>query len=216
MESYKIPWAYTFGNHEREYHKEEVMVNILMNAKTEYLIFHYGPKLSSDNSHGYSNYKIKITNGSEPLLNLYLLDSKDRRKDGIKDDRYPYDYLSIEQVGWFSDNLAGDSVSSLAFMHIPLLQFEEYEGVTNESIWPQAIDTGFFDAIINNGKKTIAVFIGHDHKNNHEFYYDDILLAYGVSSGYNAYGSNATKGAKMIIYNKDGTLNTYNVFGKDI
>ncbi len=105
MESYNIPWAYAFGNHEREYHQMEEIVSILMNANTNNLYFHYGPKLSLDKSHGYSNYKLKITNGATPLLNVYILDSKANRTDGVVDEDYPYDYFSTEQVDWFRDNL---------------------------------------------------------------------------------------------------------------
>ena len=58
----------------------ERIVDILMNAKTNYLYFHYGPKLSDDNSHGYSNFKIRIYKNNNPFLNLYMLDSKIKEK----------------------------------------------------------------------------------------------------------------------------------------
>ena len=198
IEDYQIPWTITFGNHEREYHSMEQIVKVLMEAKTNYLYFHYGPKLSDNYSHGYANFKLKITNGSKPIVNLYLLDTKANRTDKIKDKRFPYDYLSLEQVEWYKTELTNDTVGSLAFMHIPLKQFLNYDGDDiNETIWAQGRDTGFFDAIITSGKKTKGVFVGHDHLNRFSFYYEDILLAYGFSSGYNAYGS-VNKGARII------------------
>lgn len=218
MESFKIPWAYTFGNHEREYHSMETIVNVMMKMNTKYLHFHYGPKLSSDNTHGYSNYKLKLMNGTKEILNIYLLDSKANRLDGVVDKDFPYDYLSVEQVNWFSDQLASDSVKSLAFMHIPLIQYMEYDGdEQKEQVWAQGKDTGFFDAIINNGNKTLGVFVGHDHLNSHHFILDDVILAYGVSSGYNAYGGNSTKGARIIEYKfNTNKLSTYKVFEGDL
>ncbi len=213
MESLKTPWAYAFGNHEREYHSMEEIVNILLTAKTNYLYFHHGPKLSDDNTHGYSNYKLKITNGNYPLLNIYILDTKANRTDGVVDDYYPYDYLSYEQVSWFNNHLENDIVKSLAFMHIPLRQYENLTEGLNERVWAQGKETGFFQAILNNDKKTLGVFVGHDHLNNHYFHEQDIMLAYGVSSGFNAYGGNDSKGARIITYNyQTNHLSTYNLF----
>lgn len=209
IEKYQIPWSITFGNHEREYHHITKIVKILMEANTNYLLFHYGPKLSNDNTHGYSNFKIKINLDNEPFFNIYMLDSKDNRKDGIKDKRFPYDYLSLEQVTWFKEELASDTVKSVAFMHMPIRQFLEYDGnEKRETIWPQAVDTGFFEAILENNKKTLGVFVGHDHNNEFSFLYEGILLAYGRSSGYNAYGT-YEKGARIIKINKEYQLDTY-------
>lgn len=215
MESYRIPWSLTFGNHEREYHDIIKIVKILMEAKTNYLLFHYGPKLSDNWSHGYSNFKISINSNNVPFLNLYLLDSKANRQDGIKDKRYPYDYLTVEQVNWFKEEVSNDVVKSLAFMHMPLLQYLEYQGDDiRETVWPQAVDTGFFEAILATNKKTIGVFVGHDHNNEFSFNLDGVLLAYGRNSGYNAYGT-YEKGSRIILIDNNYHLITYLVGEND-
>lgn len=217
MDQFKIPWGYALGNHEGEYHSMKVIADTLYNSNAKYLYYHYGPKLEDDYSHGYSNYKLKLYNGDNPILNLYILDTKANRTDGIKDDLYPYDYLTESQVSWFSNNLANDTVKSFSFMHIPLLQFEDYKGEKNEHIWAQGKDTGFFDAILANGKKNLGVFVGHDHMNNHEFIHSDIMLGYGVSSGFNAYGGNGTKGARFIVYDYDNdSFETYIKFYNEV
>lgn len=217
MDELKTPWAYALGNHESEFHDRSVIANILMNSKSEYLYYHPGPKLSNDSSHGYSNYKLSIYNDTNPILNVYILDTKANRTDGVVDKDFPYDYLSTEQVSWFSDNLSTDLVNSLAFMHIPIKQYMEYTGEANEKVWAQGKDTGFFQAILDNGKKTLGVFSGHDHLNQHEFLYKDILLAYGASSGYNAYGAMSSKGARIIEYNyQTNELETYLVYAKEV
>lgn len=214
IEKYQIYWTITFGNHEREYHHITKIVKILMETKTNYLLFHYGPKLTDDNTHGYSNFKIEILKNDLAFLNVYLLDSKDDRKDGVKDKRFPYDYLSEEQVNWFKEETINDTVKSLVFMHMPLMQFLNYEGNDiREKMWPQGKDTGLFEAILE-VNKTMGVFVGHDHNNEFSFLYEGVLLAYGRSSGYNAYGT-YEKGARIIIVDKDYQLNTYLVGYQD-
>lgn len=208
IEEFKIPWTITFGNHEREYHSIERIVKVLMEYETKYLYFHYGPKLSSDKSHGAANFKIRISSRGTPFLNIYMLDSKDLRTDGVSSIRYPYDYLSNEQVSWYQEEVTADSVESIAFMHIPLMEFLEYDGdEARENIWPQGVNTGFFSTLKEAGK-TRAVFVGHDHNNEFSFVYEDVLLAYGRSSGYNAYGT-YQKGARIIIFDTSNNLETY-------
>lgn len=204
FESKKIPWTMTIGNHERDYISINNVLDVLMNSKTKYLRFHYGPNPSK--SFGYSNFKLKIKINNQDFLNIYLLDSKDLRMDDVNE-KNKYDYFSIEQVEWFNKNLEKDLVKSLAFMHIPIIEFLEYEGNPNETIWPQGKNTGFFETILKNNKKTIGIFAGHDHTNNFSFYYQDILLAYGISSGYNAYGKK--KGVRIIEIDNNYQISTY-------
>lgn len=215
MDKYNIPWTFLFGNHEADYHNIESIVKVIYKIKTKNLYFHPGPILSNNNTHGASNFKLKITNGNKPILNLYLLDSKANRIDGVVDEDFPYDYLSIEQVKWYKEEVETDLVDSLLFVHIPLMQYLEYDGQIGEKIWPQGKDTGLFNEIITNNK-TLGVFVGHDHLNDFEFIYEGILLAYGRNTGYNAYGTD-NKGARVITYNFNSkALNTYIVLDSEV
>lgn len=216
MEQFKIPWSFIFGNHEIDYNKNmETIVRAIYSVKSDYLYFHHGPKLSTDNTHGHSNFKLKITNGNKAILNLYLFDSKAKRIDGVVDQNFPYDYLSVEQVSWYENEVVNDLVESLAFVHIPLLEFLEYDGEKGEQVWAQGKNTNLFSKIAENGK-TKAVFVGHDHLNNFSFNYQGILLAYGNVSGYNAYGINP-RGGRIINYNyQDKSLNTYLVLDSEV
>lgn len=216
MDKYDIPWTFTFGNHETDFHKIETILKTIYNIKTKNLYFHEGPALSTDKTHGNSNFKIKITNGDKPILNLYLLDSKSDRTDGVVDEDFPYDYLSIEQVLWYKEEVTNDMVNSFLFVHIPLMEFLEYDGQLGEKIWPQGKNTGLFQAILDTNKKTLGVFVGHDHLNNFEFMYEGILLAYGNSSGYNAYGIKP-KGARVINYDYNTkAIDTYIVLDGEV
>lgn len=216
MEQYKIPWTFIFGNHEIDYHKSmEEIVNVVYSIDTSYLYFHHGPKLSNNNSHGHSNFKLKLTNNGTPILYLYMLDSKANRTDGVIDQNFPYDYVSVDQVNWYKEEVLTDTVESLLFVHIPLMEYLEYPEEPGEQIWPQGLNTGLFDEIVS-ANKTRAVFVGHDHLNNFEFIYQEILLAYGNATGYNSYGTNP-KGARIIIYNSiTKELNTYLTLDKEV
>ena len=60
------------------------------------------------------------------------------------------------------------------------------------------------------------MFLLGNHLNNIEFYYEGILLAYGNTTGYNAYGLNP-RGARTIIYNYNTKeLNTYLVLDSEV
>lgn len=216
MDKFNIPWTFVFGNHDSEVYPVNDLLNIIYKTKTKNLFFHHGPKLSDDNTHGASNFKLRIVNDDKELLNLYLLDSKKLRTDGINNDPdLIYDYLSEEQVKWYEDEVKNDSVESLMFVHIPLLEFLEYTGELGEKIWTQGKNTGIFDKITTYNK-TKGVFVGHDHLNNFAFYKDGVLLAYGNNSGYNAYGVN-DKGARVITYNYETKeLATYIILDKEV
>lgn len=222
IDSYDIPWSLTFGNHESEFHSMESIVKILLNAKTKNLYFLNNPNLIPNKDNGYSNFKLKIMNDDKEILNLYLLDSKVNRRDGIKDNNNPYDYLNGKQVGWYSNHLKEDLVSSLLFVHMPLRQYLLYEGPDRyEKSWPQAEDTKIYEAMTSHEiglNKALGVFVGHDHLNAFDFYLenDNVMLAYGLSTGYNGYG-NRPKGARIIEFNYlDNAINSYIVSDKEI
>jgi predicted MPP superfamily phosphohydrolase len=205
IDKYNIPFTFTFGNHEMEYHTMEQIVNSIKRVKTKNLIFHQGEKLSDDNTHGYSNFKIKI-NLTNRSFYIYMLDTKANRKDNVISDN-KYDYLSLEQVDWFYRQAKLDDGKNLVFMHIPLVEYLDYEGIPNETIWTQGKNTGLFSKLVEVGK-TLGVFVGHDHTNEFEFYKDNIMLAYGRNSGYNAYGTNK-KGGRIIMINNLDNISTY-------
>lgn len=197
MEHIGIPWTFVFGNHETDFKNYS---DYLDKIKTpEHLLFRVGPELAGG---GYGNFIIQTTTSGNPFMNLYLMDSRTENENTISG----YDYLSLAQVNWYRDHAlldATDGIESLAFMHIPLQQYEDYadatllDGVMEEGvICYQGIDTGMFDAMVDVGV-TKGLFVGHDHNNNFSFMDQGILLAYGQTTGYNGYGF-LERGARII------------------
>ncbi len=205
METIEIPWTFVFGNHETDFNTyEEILAKV--DVPTEYMYFKVGPELADG---GYGNFKIEFTKNSLPFYNAYFLDSKAERA-VYTEEEGEYDYLSTAQVAWYDDSVSQDTVESVAFMHIPLRQYMNpttYIGIFNEDkVYPQGVDTGFYDAMVDNGL-TKGVFVGHDHKNDFYLTKDNIILAYGRATGFNAYG-NLELGGRQIAISSTGVLTT--------
>ncbi len=213
MESIEIPWTFVFGNHEADFNSySEILAKV--DVETEYMYFKIGPELTDG---GYGNFKIEFTKDGLPFYNAYFLDSKAERA-VYTEEEGEYDYLSTAQVQWYEDSVSTDTVESVVFMHIPLRQYINpvtYIGTFNEDkVYAQGRDTGFFDAMVTYGLSK-GVFVGHDHKNDFYLIKDDIILAYGRATGFNAYG-NLELGGRHIEINALGELSTYVVLESEV
>ena len=80
------------------------------------------------------------------------------------------------------------------------------EGILEEnSICCSSYNTGFFETVKLMGD-IIAIYCGHDHKNDFHGVYEGISLAYGRKTGIGAYGPSLgiPKGARVIqLYQND-------------
>jgi predicted MPP superfamily phosphohydrolase len=208
LEKLGIPWTFVFGNHETDFKDYERYLAKIGDAK--HLLFKVGPEMTDG---GYGNFIIETTYAGSPFYNLYLMDSRTENENTISG----YDYMSLQQVAWYRNHAAVDQVAgtdSLAFMHMPLIQYEDYvdytlvDGAMEEGIiCYQGVDTSFFDSMVDFGV-TKGVFVGHDHNNNFSFYDEGILLAYGQTTGFNGYGF-LERGARIIDIDASKTLNSY-------
>lgn len=74
------------------------------------------------------------------------------------------------------------------------------------------INSGEFDALCEK-KDIVAMFFGHDHKNNFKGKYNDVDLVYTPSCGFNAYGPGYNRAVRIIELNKNNirNYNTYTV-----
>jgi hypothetical protein len=194
METLHIPWTFIFGNHDDDFNDNRA--NLMFLNHNDFLYFLPGPDLLEG---GLGNFKINLNVQGNAFYHLYFLDSKAE----LDSQLFAYDYLSEAQVNWFNNHVMNDTHHSLAFMHIPLQEMGEFEGIPFEDgsmgeteVYDQHVNTGFFDTAVNHGK-TKGIFFGHDHLSNFSFYKEGILLAYGQTSGYNGYGQNA-RGARLI------------------
>lgn len=218
MESLEIPWTFVFGNHDNDFTSYASLLQLIEDMAPTYLRFKIGPALDDG---GYGNFKIDFTYQNEVIYHAYLLDSKDEEEEYTEAEG-EYGYLSEAQVAWYESHVALDTHESVVFMHVPLRQYmlvdlndASYTGIFNEDkVYPQGVDTGFFQAMVDAGK-SIGVFVGHDHLNDFSFMLDGILLAYGRNSGFSAYG-NLDRGGRHIELNATGELVTYIVLERDV
>ncbi|MGL5272602.1 MAG: PA14 domain-containing protein, partial [Phocaeicola sp.] len=92
---------------------------------------------------------------------------------------------------------------SLAFFHIPLIEYKEVQGDsktfgTNKErgIASSSVNSGAFASFIDM-KDVMGVFVGHDHNNDFIGINKGIALAYGRVTGADAYGE-LNRGARII------------------
>ena len=204
-----IPWTFNFGNHDTDFNNYKRNLDAIERAKPENLLFKIGPKLVDG---GFGNFIIDAMYQDEVFHRLYLLDSKTENGALME-----YGWLSEAQVAWYANHAAQDAINdinSTIYMHIPLLQFEEYteypliDGQMGEDkVYPQGQDTGLFDAIVTHDVSS-GVFVGHDHLSNFSFVKDGVLLAYGQTSGYNGYGI-IDRGGRLIDVDQYGTMTSF-------
>ena len=122
------------------------------------------------------------------------------------------------------------TVKSLAFCHIPLLEVYDayHEYVNNGSqntedckfikgnpgekdpvVFPSKTKTALFDTMVELGS-TQGFFYGHDHLNNFVMEYKGIIMSYGYSIDYFAYGGidkyGYQRGCQMITVHQDGSF----------
>ena len=206
MRNVGIPWAFTFGNHDTESlasMKKEDLVEVYksLSFKTSgSLLFPYvQPRIT-----GRNNQLIEVRNADGSLNTaLFLIDSNAYTGEGFN----AYDYIHDDQVDWYVGEVRrlqeeeGGQISSLAFFHIPLLQYRTaYElylagseevtyhfGENRESFMHMfscsTYDSAIFDKMVELGSTTGA-FCGHDHYNNASITYRGIRLTYGMSIDY--------------------------------
>jgi Calcineurin-like phosphoesterase. len=125
IESWKVPYAVTWGNHDREGEYSPAWLTQLW-SKGQYSYYNE----VDDNVFGRSNYVVPLVDGTtrKAVWNLYSLDSNSypASDSGLY---YDYDVIHDDQVAWFnqaataSTTANGAVVPGLAFFHIPLFQW---------------------------------------------------------------------------------------------
>lgn len=225
MEGFKIPWAFTFGNHEGldiQYEPNEVLdPEKIADKQTlsdyleslEYCIYERGNE--DVDGMGSYYYTVRDENG-KALMSLIMMDSNsyDTENDG-------YDHFHENQIQWYENTIKqiakeenGDEsnvVPSLAFFHIPMQEFkagydegERLWGRRNEKECSPAVDDGMFEKMVELGS-TVGCFAGHDHMNNYSVNYNGIRLTYGLSCDHNIYAV-PFRGGTLINIKADGSF----------
>lgn len=209
MDSFGIPWAPVFGNHDGE--KSHAPNNLLADLylESEHCIFRKGP----GNIGGVGNYVINITENGRVIHSLIMMDSHSSAPVLGKDGNVTRPYASIlpAQMDWYEwviNGIAeqeGHTVESTAIFHIPLYEYriadEAYRsgrlsgfGENGEPVCAPEISNGFFDRIKALGS-TRQILVGHDHLNSAVVEYEGVTLAYSLKTGDGCY------------WNEDGSMN---------
>lgn len=201
MESYKIPWAPVFGNHDTE-GLMKLDAQAQKYEEAEYCLFETGP----ENLYGAGNYAINITENGKAVQTLFFFDNGRYTK--YEDGTEKEIYLSEEQIGWYEWTVKGmaeaegHTVPSMTFSHFAMPQFRTAvetlctKGENGYYYVPEElgfgycqylpgvapVDSGFFAKAKELGSTT-HIFCGHDHENNASILYEGIRFTYGLKTG---------------------------------
>jgi len=222
----KVPWAITLGNHDAEPDITRDGIFELL----EPLPYFAGMKGAPLYGSGNHNLSVKSSDGKSIAAVIYCIDSNDYPEDK---NLGAYDWIRFDQVGWYRrtsdqyrDSNNGVPIPSLAFFHIPLIEYnniigkESTIGEKNELVASSEINSGIFASMVEK-KDIMGVFVGHDHDNNYIGICNNICLAYGQVTGTGTYGD-FERGARIIelhegvfnfntwIRTKSGTKYKYN------
>lgn len=192
------------GNHDPEYLTRDEIYDFLL--KSPYYVGEKGPKDIS----GCGNCVIPIygSQKSDTVKALiYSIDSNDYETNKLYG---MYDKIHFDQIEWYREQSriftaknGGKPLPSLAFFHIPLLEYNEVVkggeflgNYKDEGIGSSKINSGMFASFLDM-KDVMGVFAGHDHNNDFIGIYKGVALGYGRVSGEDAYGD-LTRGARII------------------
>ena len=218
MDSYKIPWAPVYGNHDNE-SKMGVEWQNQQFINSEYCLFAKG------NVFGNGNYTVDIVQQGELLRRLCMVDSNGCHGAGVSQGIRP------DQVEWLEEYGNADGAPAFVCYHIPTKDFTNvsiakgYQSApdTRENI--QNYDLGKSDGkgadfgrkreylscdgqteLMPTFKKIGAdgIFVGHCHCINTSIVYDGIRFTFGLKTGtYDNFKGDAMGGTKIVLDGKN-------------
>lgn len=199
-----VPFCMTFGNHDYDFKTPAVALYNQM-QKTPNCVM---PVLQGKNT----DYSLPIlsSNGKRTAAVLYCIDTHNKPAIGGIGG---YQWISHNQITWYRQRSmvykqknGGRPVPSLAFLHIPLPEFNYATANTQcpmygsrlEKAYSPSINSGMFASTKEMGD-IMGVFCGHDHDNDYAVSYFNVLLAHGRFSGGNTEYNHLTRGARVIV-----------------
>lgn len=211
MDSFEIPWALVFGNHDI---KSAVSPEDICKAyeESKYCLFKKG-----NIEQRYGNYYYKIERDGEVVYSLVFMDSSDSN-------------FTEEQVEWYKNSIeeisdeCGRTVPSFVFYHIPIVEtLEAHEayaldstigsGKQADEVRVQDVNTGFFDTALALDS-TKALFFGHDHRNNTHINYKGVLFCYATKTGRTVYYEPDSLGGNLITLYSDLSFTVERIDGR--
>lgn len=202
----KIPFAFTFGNHDNEQGMTRQQLYDLIRTVPGNLLSDRGTVESPD-------YVLTVKSSSNPQKDAAVLYCMDSHSYSPMKDVEGYAWLTFDQVNWYRQQSAafkaqngGQPIPALAFFHIPVPEYHEavanenatIRGTRMEEACAPRINTGMF-AAMKEGGDVMGIFVGHDHDNDYAVMWKNILLAYGRYTGGNTVYNHLPNGARIIV-----------------
>lgn len=217
FEETQTPFAVTFGNHDEETDMSNDDVLAYLSRCPYNLTYDADKKLPGS---GNCTLAIHSSNDKSEKWMLYLFDSHNTTKN--RSLGY-YDWIKHDQIQWYretSDKVSArnhHTLPSLAFLHIPLPEYETARwvchelGEKKEGVCSSRVNSGLFSAFMEE-KDVIGIFAGHDHNNDYIVDLNgNIALAYGRKTGYPAaYNEKLSRGVRVInLHENEPSFDTY-------
>lgn len=231
MENLGVYYTITLGNHDSEIYdlyNRAAVAEMYENESLEHCLF----TDDDGNTYGYGNHVINVKNTKGLITKtLVMMDTNSYTEEDPLGLLWDYDNIHEDQIEWYRgviDNYSSqnralldsmpeserpenieefETVQSLLFIHIPLLEvreaYNEYleagekntddityiRGEVGEKapyVYSSEREEQMFETILELGS-TKAMFYGHDHLNNIVLEYKGVILCYGYSIDYFAY-----------------------------
>jgi hypothetical protein len=239
IDSFGIPWAPVFGNHDGGNAGEWPFWTAYHLANAKHSLFEYGPR-----DMGYGNYVINITANGDIVHTLYMMDTHYEYSRIVNGKMvYERSHLWQNPIEWYewavkgNAKLAGHTVNSTVIFHIPAYEYTEAwmsvtdgvhrkdtpfgniypdcsdiaSGIAMEDFGRAAVNNGFFDKALELGS-TKNIIAGHNHNNACSVLYKGIYLIQSLHTGFGGYYAEGMIGATVLNVNSDGNTTFKNVY----
>ena len=238
MDSFGIPWAPVWGNH--DYEKPEVNRGAVEEfAKRPLCLFEAGDPVL-----GCGNYTLVIQEEGRTVAGLLMADThkgatfvdEDGQEKGTWGRLYP------NQLDWIKAECRKVNADTTLIQHIPIFGYKEasevaycsgldlkaltleeslgnscwnpdYEnsvGVQHEGICSYPLEEGALDACLEAGVK--AIIVGHDHNNNWIIRHKGIRFVFSLKTGPGCYWQPELNGGTVIKITSQGIEDIYHEY----
>lgn len=210
----KIPFAVTLGNHDGEFDMSRKEIFELVRT-LPYNINTPGKDITGDTNDAIT---LSAKDGKVSRV-LYLFDSGNMIKKGLPG---TYDFVHFDQIEWyrktsmlFTQHNDGSPIPSLAFMHIPLIEYAYAfndlrhivcRGNIGEPPGCSALNGGLFTSMLEMGDIQ-ALVSGHEHDNDYATHWNGMFLIYGRYSGCDTVYNNLKPNGARVFEFTEGQAN---------
>lgn len=234
MESFGIPWAPVFGNHDSGGNADLLWLGERF-EEAKHCLF----KRGFNNIGGVGNYVINITRDGKTVHSLIMMDSgADVTCNKAYDEQFvfsdpvngeiigkkKYGVMNIGQLEWYKwvinglkNENNGNTVETSVILHIPLMEYDMAYSYWADSGFNPEIGTGsknekVASPTVNIGffntilelNSTKNIIAGHDHINDFSILYKDVRLTYSVKTGFRCYHDKNLNGGTLLTIDDTG------------